>query len=279
VVAPPKRNTKTRPSLKGSRKLQNFDFSGGFISGTGTGGGTATGIGSAQTMDALGSADATGIGSFNSNSGGSGFIDSVFGMANGSGSGGATGSQDGSVNAMLGTGTLTFDGTTTSSGTGGFGAGFSPVNFNAVTTEVPGSAIQTFGSPKKGKLSSGFSDPTFVTTVVPVSTGPTGGFGTGSGSLDIASTTTGTLLGDDAVGTGSSTGTATNFGGGEGTGLNYFGSAGGLGSGTGTGTGTGSGNTAADPTGGTFTGTGTAIGNFDNGGFGIFGTNGVLGFP
>jgi hypothetical protein len=261
--------------------LQNFDFPGGFLMGTGTGGGTATGIGSAQTMDVLGSADATGTGSFNSNSGGSGFIDSVFGMADGSGSGGATGSQDGSVNAMLGTGTLTFDGTTTSSGTGGFGAGFSPVNFNAVTTEVPGTAIMIVGSPKKGKISSGFSEPTFVTDFFPVSTGPTAGFGFGMGALNILSTTTGTLSGDaDTIGTGSNIGTGTSFGGGQGTGYNYIGKAGGLGSGALDGTGTALGNTAADATGGTFTGMGDVVVDFTNGAFGAFGgASGILPFP
>jgi hypothetical protein len=260
--------------------MQTFDFTGGFLMGTSTGGGTTTGTGSTTTVDMGGSADATGGGSFNSNSGGSGYINSLFGMAMGSSAGGATGSQDGSVSAVKGIGALSFDGTTTSSGTGGFGAGFSPVNFNAVTTEIPGTAIMVQGSPKKGGSFSGFSDPTFMTIYVPVSTGPTAGFGTGSGALNILSMTTGTLSGDmNTAGTGMSTGAATNFGGGQGTGINYFGQAGGLGSGTGTGAGTGAGNTAMDTVGGMFTGMGSAIGNFNNGGFGSFGTNGALTFP
>jgi hypothetical protein len=133
---------------------------------------------------------------------------------------------------------------------------------------------------KKGGSSSGFSDPTFTTTYVPVSTGPTAGFGVGSGALNILSMTTGTLAGGSTtIGTGTNTGTGTSSGGGQGTGFNFFGKAGGLGSGSATGTGTGSGNTAMDTVGGVFTGMGNATGFFNNGGFGSFGTNGVLTFP
>jgi hypothetical protein len=280
VASPTMRNTKTRIGLKGSRKLQNFDFSGGIISGNSFGGGVATITGSTDTMDDTGSANSAGNATFTSNSGSSGFIYSPSGAAIGSTGAGATGSQVGSVDATLGTGALSFDGTTTSSGTGGFGAGFSPVNFNAVTTEIPGTAIMIKGSPKKG-VSSGFSDPTFVTSYIPVSTGDTGGFGTGMGALDVQSTTTGTLSGDaNTIGTGSVIGTGTTFGGGEATGFNYFGKAGGLGSGTATGGDTALGNTAADAVGGTFTGTGAAVGDFFNSGFGTFGgASGILSFP
>jgi hypothetical protein len=104
-----------------------------------------------------------------------------------------------------------FDGTTVSFGTGSFGAGFSPVQLNTVTIEVPGSATSTSGSPKNGGASSG---PTFVTNEVPVSTGPTGGFGAGSGALNITSTTTGTigsqLIAYNNIGYGSSVGEATS---------------------------------------------------------------------
>jgi hypothetical protein len=41
-----------------------------------------------------------------------------------------------------GVGGTQFTGTTKSS-QGGFGAGFSPMNFNTVTTEIPGAAITT----------------------------------------------------------------------------------------------------------------------------------------
>jgi hypothetical protein len=44
-----------------------------------------------------------------------------------------------------------------------------------------------FGEGRKGSV---------LVLVVPVSTGPTGGFGAGSGALEIANTTTGTLFSD-----------------------------------------------------------------------------------
>jgi hypothetical protein len=258
----------------------NFDFTGGILMGTSNSGGTATNTGSTSNLNATGSTDATGASNFSSNSGSSGYIYSPFGAATGSSNGGATGSQDGSVNAMFGVGGLSFGGTTTSSGMGGFGAGFSPVNFNEVTTEIPGTASMVQQGGKKGGFSTVISDPTFTTTFNPVSTGPTGGFGTGSGALDITSMTTGTLAGGaTTIGTGTNTGTATSSGGGQGIGFNYFGKAGGLGSGAATGTGTGSGNTAMDTVGGVFTGMGMAVGNFNNGAFGSFGTNGALTFP
>jgi hypothetical protein len=225
--------------------------------------------------------DGIGSGEFTSTSGSSGFIDSTFGSAVGSAAGGGTGSNAGTVGIVFGgTGVLSFDGTTTSSGGGGFGAGLSPVAFNTVTTQVPGAAFAIKKSSKKGGSSSGFAPSTFTTVVTPFSTGPTGGFGTGSGALDIKSTTTGTLLGETAmmvtIGTGSSGGEATNFGGGMGSATNYFGSVGGLGSGAGTSAAAASGTTKFDDTNGIFTGTGFATGNFNNQGAGIIGTNGVL---
>jgi hypothetical protein len=80
---------------------------------------------------------------------------------------------------------------------------------------------------------------------------------------------------------GSSGGEATTFGGGMGSASNFFGTAGGLGSGAGTGTGAAAaaGNTKFDLTNGIFTVTGGAAGNFDNQGFGIFGTTGALAIP
>jgi hypothetical protein len=274
--------------LKGSRKLgcrrelqSPLGFKGGTASGTATGGATATGVGSAQTRGEecfnVAVADASGSGEFIITSGSSGFADTMFGSATGSAAGGGTGSQGGNVAIMMGgAGTLAFDGTTTSSGTGDFGAGFSPVQFNTVVTEVPGSPIpETFGSPKKGGSSGGFTPPTFVTTVIPVSTGPTGGFGSGSGALDIASTTTGTLIAETttglSTGTGSSGGEATSFGGGMGSGTTFLGTAGGLGSGAATGAGATAGNTKNDQVGGIFAGASDATGNFGNQGSGNFG--------
>jgi hypothetical protein len=288
LQASSKSSTMPRRNLKGSRKLQfgfptgNPRFSGGIASGTSTGGGTATGTGSAAVATNTGITDASGNGEFTITSGSSGFVDTVYGSANGSSAAGGTGMQAGTASAMLGVGTISFDGNTASSGIGGFGAGFSPVQFNTVVTEIPGSAIPaTSGSPKKGGTTGGgVSPPTFVTTVVPVSTGPTGGFGSGSGALNVESTTTGTLKGGvTTIGTGSSGGAATNFGGGMGSASNIFGTAGGLGSGAGTGGAAATGNTKFDTTNGIFTGTGGATGNFNNQGSGIFGTNGVLAFP
>jgi hypothetical protein len=277
-------------NLKGSRKLQfgfptGTRFGGGIATGTSAGGGTVNVAGDVKTTTNVGIAEATGTGDFTSNSGSSGFINTVFGSSIGSSAAGGTGSQNGIVDAMKAvTGTAEFEGTTTTSGNGGFGAGFSPVQFNTVVTEVPGTAIPaTFGSPKKGGTTGGgFNPSTFVTTVTPVSTGPTGGFGFGSGGLDIASTTTGTIKDDNtavAIGTGSITGGGTSFGGGMGTSTNFFGTAGGLGSGAGTIGATATGTSKDDQTNGIFTGTGGATGNFNNQGQGIFGNSNVIAFP
>jgi hypothetical protein len=274
-----KPNTKTRPSLKGSRKLQNFEFTGGLVSGIATGGGVATGIGSVNVMNNTGLATSTGTGLFSTMSGASGFVDSYAGMAMGTAAGGSTGSQIGSASGMLGVGTLGFTGTTTTNGMGGFGAGFSPVQFTPVTTVIPGSLIVTQGSPKGGN-SMAYSDPTSSTVFVPSSTGPTGGFGLGGGGINIVSTTTGTLAGGNTtIGSASSIGAGTNSGGGMSSGINYFGGAGGVGSGAGTGGATGAGNTMFDLVGGTFTGTGSSISDFSNLGVGVFGGNGGLTFP
>jgi hypothetical protein len=283
--APSKSNKMTRTShLKGSRMLQDFGFSGGFVSGTSGGGGTGTGTGSAMVSDVamdLAAADATGSGEFTSTSGSSGFIDTAFGTASGSSAAGATGSQAGNVGSTLGgLGLLSFTGTTESTGAGGFGGGISPVQFNTVVTEVPGDPIpETFA--KGGSTGGGVTPSTFVTTVVPVSTGPTGGFGTGNGSLQIDSTTTGYLgnTAEGSLGAGSSGGEATNFGGGSATAAHFFGSAGGLGSGAGIGAAAAAGITEMDVTNGIFTGTGGATGNFNNQGSGIFGSSQTLTFP
>jgi hypothetical protein len=293
-------------NLKGTRKLQfgfgstGTQFTGGIISGTATGGGTATGKGTSTTADAttvltppplLAMGDATGSGNFTTTSSGSGFIDTSFGKAQGSAGGGGTGSQAGKAEIVLGgVGTLEFDGTTTSSGTGGFGAGFSPVNFYSVTTEVPGAACCLYNqkSGKKGGTPTGFAPSTFTTVVTPVSTGPTGGFGSGSGSSDISSTTEGALT-DNVLdggglpapendGDGFSGGKATNFGEGSASVANFFGSAGGAGKGAGTSEASGTGSTTLDPTGGIFSSSGLVDGSFSNQGSGLFGTTGKLSF-
>jgi hypothetical protein len=262
----------------------NF-FGGQEVSGTATGGGTATAVGSAQDMIAppYAISDSTASGAFTSISGSSGRVDTIYGSAEGSAAGGATGSQAGTVLITAGgLGTLKFDGTTTASGTGSFGAGFSPIQFNTVTTEIPGVAIVTLGSPKTG--GNAISAPTFVTTVVPVSTGPTSGFGSGAGALSVVSTTTGTLRGESGgpmfnEGTGSSGGAATNFGGGMGSGTNLFGTASGLGSGASTGVAAAAGSTKFDPVNGVFTAAGGATGNFNNQASGVFGTAATPYFP
>jgi hypothetical protein len=143
-----------------------------------------------------------GSGNFDTTSGSSGFVDTVFGSAVGSSAAGGAGSQIGSAALYAVVAGAKFDGTTTSTGAGAFGAGFSPF-------------------------------------------GPTGGFGAGSGGLDIASTTEGI---NDNYGfnrgygpnvEASSVGAAANFGGGMGTATNVFGTAGGLGSGASSGAATG----------------------------------------
>jgi hypothetical protein len=256
--------------LKGSRKLYEFPLT---TFGTSNGGGTAGGIGSVTNGDALGVSNAIGTGTFDTTSGSSGFIDTALGSALGMSAGGATGSQIGGATANTGIGTISFDGLTSANGGGGFGAGVNPVQFNPVTSTIPGVGVS--GGSKKGGA---FSAPTTVTNFVPSLTGPTGGFGFGNGNLDITSGSTGTLNMGTIPGTGSSVGTASNFGGGSGSGTNLFGTAGGLGSGAGTGGATGAGSTNLDGTNGIFTGLGTSTGNFANQGSGLFGASGSLSF-
>jgi hypothetical protein len=274
-------NKMPRRHLKGSRKVQTFplnlNFGGGTVSGIATGGGSATGSGTTTNGDVNGITSATGSGEFTSNSGSSGFVTSPFGTAQGMAAGGSTGSQLGSVLGTTGVGTLSFDGTTDSSGAGVFGAGFSPVQFNAVTTAIPGTPGVSGGSKKKGLT--GGTSATTVTNFVPSLNGPTGGFGGGNGIIDITSGSTGTLAGADAIGVGTSLGSATNFGGGSGSATNLFGGAGGLGSGAGTGGATGGGTTTLDVVGGTFIGGGVSNGNFNNVGSGFFGAPASINFP
>jgi collagen type VII alpha len=281
-----KNNKMTRTSnLKGSRNLQSF--SGGIVSGTATGQGTGTGSGFAQNLEdeEYGVTDGTGAGGFTSTSGSSGFIDSAGGTANGSAAGGATGSNGGNAKATLGgVQLLSFDGTTEAIGTGSFGGGISPVGFNTVVTEIPGEAYEgTSGSPKKGgSTGGGVSPSTFVTTMVPVSTGPTGGFGAGTGNLEIESFADGASKSDEytEIGVSSSLGEATTFGGGMAQAQTFFGSASGLGSGAATGytEASGAAKYQIDEY-ATFNAAAETTGTFNNVGTGIFGQSGALSFP
>jgi hypothetical protein len=282
----------TRRNLKGSRKLQvtlpdQTRFTGGVASGAANAGGSAGGAGSAKSAyQALYSNPSSfGTGEFGITGGSSGFVNTVSGTAAGTAAAGATGSQSGAaklpMGATMGDGILAFAGTTDANGRGSFDAGFSPVQFNTVTTTIPG--IPASGGSSKKDSSGGSTDPTFVTTVIPVSTGATGGTASGSGSFNINSGATGKL--SYYGGTGSSTGKATNFGGGSSTATNALGSAGGLASGAGTGAASGGGTVTAMMIAGPYytsdiVGTGNSNGNFNNVGSGIFGgSSNVLTIP
>jgi hypothetical protein len=269
----PKSNKMTRRNLKGSRKLQTpLTFSGGVITGIANGGGIATGLGGVTNTDPAfaGISNANGSGNFNSSSGATGFIMTIFGGAQGTASGGGFGSQLGTAAADTGLGTVSFDGTTTVNGLGGFSGGISPVDFKEVITTIPGDPGVTGGSKKKGNT--GATPDTTVSNFVPFLTGPTGGVGFGNGLIDITSGSLGTIMGATATGgTGTSLGSGFNFGGGAITANNAFGMAGGLASGAGTGDATGGGTTTLDALNGMFTGLGTSIGNFNNQGGGFFG--------
>jgi hypothetical protein len=100
----------------------------------------------------------------------------------------------------------------------------------------------------------------------------TGGFGGGTGALDLSSGATGTGFGTNV----NAFGNAMNFGGGGGQGLNVFGTAGGMGAGAGTGAASGVGTTMD----GVFSVTGTSSSDFNNVGQGFFGGGPVtLGWP
>jgi hypothetical protein len=231
--------------LKGSRRLQNFDFSGGFVSGIGTSSGTTTSSGDASLLGLGGEGSSTGMGNFNTTSGAVGFVFSGFGDVVGSATTGAAGSQLGNSLVMDDVGTSLFAGTTTVGSEGIFGAGLSP--------PIAGQVL-----------------------------GPTGGFGTGTGLFDISSLSSGTTGGTGAgLSSGDSVGTASNFAGASGSGIipNFF-SAGGTGSGASDGTASGTGSTATDPTGASFMGLGTLVGvDFQNFGVGVFGQGGTIPFP
>jgi hypothetical protein len=232
--------------LKGSRKLQTYDFYGGFISGFGTTSGSTTGFGGNEIMAVGGEGTSAGGGQFNITSGSSGFLSVPYiGTATGSGASGAFGSQVGNGAVTGDIGTSQFNGTTAVTSQGSFGAGFSPF-------------------------------------VEGVGFGPTGGFGLGTGTFGIDSQSQGTSAGM-GMGTsdGSSVGTAGNFGGGTATGgIPMLFSAGGTGSGASDGTASFVGAAGLDATGSSFTGTGMLTGiNFSNFGGAIVGPGGTIPFP
>jgi hypothetical protein len=91
--------------LKGSRKLQGFDFNftGGFASGFGSTFGSTTGTGSTGIMAVNGTGTSTGGGLFNVTTGSSGFISTPFAVAGSSSSGGFDRRPEIVVNGDVGT--------------------------------------------------------------------------------------------------------------------------------------------------------------------------------
>ena len=140
-----------------------------------------------------------------------------------------------------------------------------------MTIEVPGASCIIQKNQQERRI--------FYSTITPFLTGPTGGFGAGTGTLNIGGTTGGTMMFDGTVATVGTGSSGMSFERGEATGANLFSMAGKVGSGTGTVTADSSGTTLKYATSGIFTGTECATGTFNNVGSGIFGTNGELAFP
>jgi hypothetical protein len=112
------------------------------------------------------------------------------------------------------------------------------VHLHDISTIDEGTAAPG-GSSENGTAA--VTESTTTTTVTPVSTGPNAGGGFGFGSLDISSTSTGTLVGEDAERVGSSVGSVTIFGVGIADAAYSLGDEEGSGSGSSTGTATGGG--------------------------------------
>jgi hypothetical protein len=225
-------------------KIPNQPYTGGTVIGSGKGSGTAIVGGSSfsNIQNAPVLEGITGDAAFKSNGSGSGFVDGTLGNANGSASGGASGAASGSMQAVANNlrGELTFSGSSASNGNGAVVSGFSPS----------------------------------------LDAGPTGGSGSGNGSLNVAGSGS-TIPFYIALGETSGSGTAETFGGGSGSGSNTFGEAGGAGSGATTGSASASGG-AEVYAGGIMQGTGasTSTGNFESAGSGSFGApTGLLAFP
>jgi hypothetical protein len=244
----------------------------GKVGGASTGSGSANSSGSVNTSEDGATSESSGKGEFTTSGGSSGFIDTKSGSAQGNSAAGATGSNSGTVGIENGgVGTLTFDGSTTSSGRGGFGGGFSPV-VNTGSTSMSISGTPNSQGDVNGFRGSSSRTPTTFNPSSTTLTRSTGGFGNGSGALNIASKTGGTLNGDaTTVGTGTSGGEATSFGEGSASGRNPFGTAGGAARGSVDAADAVSGTTMNVDTAGVFDVSGSVQGNFDNRGSGVFG--------
>jgi hypothetical protein len=221
--------------------IPNQPYAGGSVKGSGSGTGTADIAGVNEDAISAGVLLMTnGDAAFNSNGGGSGFVNTPFGGAAGSAFGGVSGSaaeQTGGGDAVV-YGDLTGSGSSSASAVGIFDGGFSPAG----------------------------------------SSGLTGGSGSGNGSVDVAGTTSQNALmaGGSTYGDALGSGTATSAGGGAATGFNAFGEAGGLGSGSTTGSAAG----ALDSyIGFSAEGNGAAAGVFNAAGSGSFGAPQALTFP
>lgn len=176
------------------------------IGGTSGGSGTASGTGSLDVGDMGGAGSSNIMSTFSSGGFSFGGLVGPDGAVQGQSTGGSsgTGGGDGTItDSMMMPAGITFTGSITGSGMGGFGAISSPVDF------------------------AGFS------------TGPTGGFGGGIGALDLSSAGTGTGFGTDV----NAVSNGMNFGTGGGQGINIFGIAGGMGAGMSTGAAAGMGTT------------------------------------
>lgn len=235
---------------------------GGSASGKSNSGGTASNTGSATIgyLNSDGSNDplnllAAGSGMFVSNAGSSGVGQSMLGSAVGSGTAGANGSTDGGGETEI------------------YGGINQPTGFNVA------GVVESVGS---GEFAAVFSaNPTK----------PTGGSGSGNGSLNVVLSAAGNLDADVAeVQTGAtSTGAAANFGGGAGVGSTALGSAGSIGSGESSGSAATGGSAgpvtvgavpAADPIVESFMGVGSATSGFAGAGESFFGGSSLaLQFP
>jgi hypothetical protein len=212
-------------NIRRGRKLQSFVF------GNSGGSGTASGTGDLNAGGMGGAGSSNSMSTFNSGGSSSGALIGPDGAVQGQSTGGSSGMGGGvgtTTDSMMMPAGVRFTGSTIGSGLGSFGASSSPINFSGFTT------------------------------------GPTGGFGGGIGTLDLSSAGTGT-----GFGTGVNTvSNGMNFGSGGGRGINIFGIAGGMGAGMGTGAAASMGTTAVD---GVVSSTGTSMSNFNNLGQGFFG--------
>jgi hypothetical protein len=224
-----------------SGNASNQPYAGGFVNGKGSGAGTAVVNGLLE--EAVGG-DATKTGgdaAFQSNGDGAGFVDSTNGGAVGTASADVSGAAAGKIGGAIFTsrdgstrdvtiGLISVSGNSVASGEGAFAGGFSP----------------------------------------PQASGPTGGSGSATGSLNVAGAGSGSPRFGFLFGTAVGSGIAQTSSGGSASGFNELGSAGGLGSGASQ----GSANGAIDSSavrGDTANGAGNVTGTFNNAGSGSFG--------